>query len=262
MARPCWHAQAGLLVLLVVSFASRSGAQASHQGYDDVDPWLGFVPRSSPADSAAVAKFLSGLAATEPAVCQLAVNSLGNSWGHGDADSRIGILAEESPQRTARESLNQPITEPGAIALLVESLGHQQPCIRRAAARMLGRSGAPDAVRQLRSALRDREPRVREAAALGLAHAEDAGSLGDLTRALEDTDPFVIRMAAYALGELEDARAVKPIREAAELEGCGNQDHRSLGTGFDRGYPLSRAPEITSAGRRCRRSPRRRPGAR
>ncbi|HEX6435398.1 MAG TPA: HEAT repeat domain-containing protein, partial [Gemmatimonadales bacterium] len=213
MAHSRWYAQAGLWVLLVLSAASRSGAQTSHQDYDEVDPWLGFVPRSSPADSAAVASFLSDLAATRPAVCQLSVRSFGNRWDHGNPGDRIGILADESAQLGAHESLSQPITEPAAIALLAESLGHQQPCIRRAAARLLGHSQAVDAVRQLRSALRDREPRVREAAALGLAHAEDAGSLRDLTTALKDPDIIVIRMAAYALGELEDARAVKPLGE-------------------------------------------------
>lgn len=213
MNLPSNAAAALKLTLLLVVLAAPLTAQASHEDYDDVDPWLGFESRMPAADSAATARFLRSLASTDPVVCQFAVSSIGNHWGrwHGDAEDRIGLLSDERTEHAARDALSQNITDPAALSLLAVSLGEQHPCVRRAAARMLGDSHSAYGVRLLRSGLRDATPRVREAAALGLAHAEDPGSFRDLTGALKDKDSAVIRMAAYALGELEDARAVKPL---------------------------------------------------
>ena len=38
--------------LLILSLAGRVNAQSDREDYDDVDPWVGFEPRASPADSA------------------------------------------------------------------------------------------------------------------------------------------------------------------------------------------------------------------
>lgn len=196
------------LLCLVISPAS---AQNRHSDYDDVDPWSGFEPPGAGMDSAGVSSLLAGLSGANPVVCQLAVSSLGNHWGHGDDELQIGILAGEVTAEREREALGRSITDPGALTLLGSALGDPHPCVRRAAARMLGESKTSAATGLLRTSLHDRDARVREAAALGLADAEDPASLHDLSKALEDPDPTVVRMAAYALGELSDARAVKPL---------------------------------------------------
>ena len=189
-------------------------AQSRHEHhYDEVDPWAGVGPREQGPDSAAVAGFFKALASSDPLICQFAVNNIGNNWGPQHGEYETGKLAGENSLEAARRTLNRPVNDAAAISLLSHSLGNQDPCMRRGAAEMLGRSGNEQAVRQLRGALRHESARVREAAALGLASAEDATAFHDLTRALHDRERAVVRMAAYALGELEDARAVKPLGE-------------------------------------------------
>lgn len=201
------------LTMLLWGLAGPLQAQAGHEDYDHVDPWVGFDSPGPGPDSAAVAGFVLALATSEPAVCQLAVRSIGNNWWGGDGDYPTGLLQAEGAQEAARRKLNRPVSEPRALALLAGSLGHQNSCVRRGASHMLGESQTPEAHQLLRTALRDPDARVREAAALGLACAEDPASFHDLTRALRDPEQPVVRMAAYALGEMEDARAVKPLRE-------------------------------------------------
>jgi len=111
-------------------------------------------------------------------MCQLAVSAVGNDWSHGDDDHRTGILQGESPEEAARQTISRPVTDGGALAVLAEALTHEDSCVRRAAASMLGESGETQAVRLLRNALRQGNPRVREAAALGLADAEAVPARG------------------------------------------------------------------------------------
>ena len=217
------HLRLVLTLLYLLFGGTQLEAQGHQRDYDDVDPWSGFVSREPAADSAAVAGFLNALAACSPILCQMAVALIGNHWGHGNEDLRIGILAGEATLESQREALSRSITDPAAIGLLTSSLADPHPCVRRAAARMLGESHVPDALRQLRTALRGQDPRGREAAALGLADAEDPASFHDLTGALKDRDQSVVRMAAYALGELEDARAVKPLAELLKSKDAGTR---------------------------------------
>ncbi|HEV8177288.1 MAG TPA: HEAT repeat domain-containing protein [Gemmatimonadales bacterium] len=126
------------------------------------------------------------LTTSDPLICQFAVASLGNNWEHWDDEYPTGNLKDEETQEAKRETLGRPVTDPSAIALLVEALGSPNTCVRRASARMLGQSGTQETVRPLRSALRARDWRVRETAALGLASAEDPGAFHDLAGALKD----------------------------------------------------------------------------
>src|SRR3954469_11275428 len=228
-------------LLLLGGAATTLPAQQHHSDYDDVDPWAGFQPPEPAADSEGVTQFLKALAASDPLVCQLAVRSIGNHWGPGDENRPIGVLAGETTLSRERDALGRSITDPAAIALLSSTLSSPNPCVRRAAARLLGNSNAEEAVHRLRTTLRSKDPRVREAAALGLADAEDAASLHDLTSALKDSDQSVIRMAAYALGELEDARAVKPLGDL-----LGSKDAPTRATAA---WALGQIEDIRSAQR-------------
>lgn len=239
-ARDFHAASAALALLLVVAAWTPAHAQRQGEDYDDADPWAGVKPEKRGPDSVAMAALVRALASSDPLVCQLAVASIGNNWGHWDDEYPTGNLKDEETQEARRETLGRPVGDPAAIALLIESLGSPQACVRRASARMLGRSGEPETVRWLRAALRDTDGRVREAAALGLASTEDFGAFHDLARALQDKAQPVVRMAAYALGELEDARAVKPLgrllgaddpdTRAAAAAALGEiEDHRATG---------------------------------
>lgn len=202
-----------VLVLCFTLFhpaGSHLGAQTEPPDYDEADPWAGV--RSPPGpDSSAVAGFMRSLAVTDPLVCRLVSHSIGNSWSQRGTGYDPGTLETEEAHAKTQRTFGSPVTERGALAHLVASLGDRHPCVRRVAARMLGQSTAPEAGRLVREALRHQDPRLREAAALALAFSEDSGSFDDLTRALRDREPAVVRMAAYALGEMEDARAVKHL---------------------------------------------------
>src|SRR5437667_10657323 len=63
----------------------------------------------------------------------------------------------------AKDSLAGTITDPRAVALLVGTLGTDNPCVRRVAAKLLGRSTVSAAV--LRGLLDNPSPRIRESAA-------------------------------------------------------------------------------------------------
>ena len=204
---------AALVLPFLVGIWTPLRAQAHDQDYDNADPWTGVRPEKRGPDSTAVSGFVRALEVSDPVLCQFAVTAIGNNWGHWDDDYPTGNLKDEESQEARRETLSRPVADPAAIAVLIESLGSPQACVRRASARMLGRSKEQEAVRQLRGALRDGSGRVREAAALGLASAQDFGAFHDLARALHDKEKPIVRMAAYALGELEDARAVKPLGE-------------------------------------------------
>src|SRR5687768_7203911 len=71
-AVPCW--------LLLACIGAPLQAQANHDDYDEVDPWIGVAPALAGPDSAAVAGFLAALSDSDPVVCQLAVGSVGNNW--------------------------------------------------------------------------------------------------------------------------------------------------------------------------------------
>lgn len=212
-ARPFQAFSTALALLLATGAWSPIHAQRHGDDYDDADPWSGARLDERGPDSAAVVVLIRGLAASDPVICQFAVASLGNTWGHRDDEYPTGNLKDEETQEAKREILSRPVKDPAAMGLLIEALGSPNTCVRRASARMLGRSGAPETVRPLRNALRAEDARVREAAALGLANAEDPSAFHDLARALHDREQPVVRMAAYALGEMEDARAVKPLAD-------------------------------------------------
>ena len=93
-------------------------------------------------DSARVAKFLTALAATDPIVCGMAIDQLGNHWGWYGG-SGIGDFREVSQaQRAAGDSLGNPVTDQRALPLLTAGLGQASPCVRRASAPDAGRKPA------------------------------------------------------------------------------------------------------------------------
>src|SRR3954447_20055117 len=95
-------------LLLLVGCALPLQAQGRHEDeYDSPDPWTGFEERGTGPDSAGVSRLLGALAATDPVVCRLAVQSVGNSW-HRDEDD--GMLAEPAGDPHLQEALSRRVT--------------------------------------------------------------------------------------------------------------------------------------------------------
>src|SRR5437016_10550297 len=142
------------LHLLVLSLAAAGGPGGGRAG----------------ADSARVATLLAALAHTDPVICDLIGDQLGNFW-MGDDPGRLGRFSD-APGRIqgAKDSLAGSVTDPRALTLLVATLGTDNPCVRRVAAKLLGRSAVSAAV--LRELLADASPRVRESAAFAAGVGE------------------------------------------------------------------------------------------
>ena len=82
------------------------------------------------------------------------------------------------------------------------SLQDPDPCVRRVAARLLGRSGLPAARARLLEATRDADPVMRRLGATGLGYMDDRTLTRELVRLLDDRDPGVRAAAAWAMEPL------------------------------------------------------------
>jgi HEAT repeat protein len=198
-------------------------------------------PRHTGPDSLRVASLLDALDRGDALVCEMMADRIGNWWGNGDGpgqfgDARVNLVA-------AKDSLGGAIENAGTINLLTATLSHRNPCVRRVAGRLLGRSRVETSL--LVTLLDDASPTVREAAAFAigsgekrqarvaletmlarrtgseaamaawaLAEEDDVASVPALERALRHDDARVRRAAAYALGEIAALRALEPLSVA------------------------------------------------
>jgi len=104
-------------------------------------------------DSARVARFLTAIAGSDPMICEMAVNQLGNGWGWRGAGSGLGTFREEpAAERAALDSMSGSVSDRRALAMLASNLGAPSACVRRASATMLGESALPEAAQDLRAA--------------------------------------------------------------------------------------------------------------
>ena len=173
-------------------------------------------------DSAQVARFLTALGSADPVICEMAVDNIGNGWGWHSRRAAVGVLHDRSQaERAARNAFSNDVEDPKAVPLLVDRLGDPNPCVRRAAARMLGSDRSDLARRMLRAKLRDPQPLIREAAAFGAGQRDDHEAYDDLVRGLKDPEVSVVRMSVWALGELEDHRAVALLTPLLDHDDTG-----------------------------------------
>lgn len=175
-------------------------------------PTAGATAPVAGLDSASVARLLTGLGASDPAVCALAIDFLGAGvyWDRDDA-TIAALRGQPTDAQALRQRLSRGVSAPGALRQLEVELGAPSACVRRTAAVLLGESEAPSARAALRTALGNADALVREAAALGLGIAADSADVARLRTVLGDRDPGVVRLAAWALGRAGPAPAAKEL---------------------------------------------------
>ena len=164
------------------------------------------------ADSARVARLLSALAQSDPVVCDMIGDQLGNFW-MGSDDARLGRFEDAPDVQGTKDSLAGTITDPRAMALLETSLETDNACVRRVAAKLLENSTISAA--ELGRLLDDARPRVRESAAYAAGVGERRETRVGLERRLADS-AAVAAMAAWALGEMQDPASAPALQKAVQ----------------------------------------------
>lgn len=166
------------------------------------NPSLAAATRAIP-DSAYAVDVLEAVAGASPLACEMLMRSVGTGWWgdltrHPDARPEF---AEHIRWMADHRS------DGGSVRPLRRGLEDPDPCVRRVAARLLGRNRHPAAGAALLEALRSADAETRRMAAIGLGFAELRDAADPLIDALGDRAPPVRSAAAWALGEVDDPRA-------------------------------------------------------
>ncbi len=172
--------------------------------------WRGGTRERAGADSARVAALLTALGKTDPVICDLIGDQLGNFWMGGERGG-LGRFDDAPNVQGAKDSLAGTITDPKAIALLTATLGTDNQCVRRVAAKLLGQSMV--ATSTLNGLLDNSSPHIRESAAYAAGTGERHETRTALERRLADT-ASVAAMAAWALGEIQDPASAQALQTA------------------------------------------------
>lgn len=170
--------------------------------------------QTTPNDSAMAVRFLTGMRGASPLQCEAALHGFRMGFWRS-----FHVAPDAGPdERALLAWAADRIRDPAAVAPLAAGLADADPCVRRTAARLLGRMALEDAVAALLRALRSQDARARELAAVGLGYAERRSTVEPLVGALHDDAAPVRAAAAWALGEIEDMRAELPLVEALERD--------------------------------------------
>src|SRR5207302_1466 len=154
-------------------------------------------------------------------ICDLIGDQLGNFWMGGEP-GRLGRFDDAPNVQGAKDSLAGTITDPRAVSLLVATLGTENPCVRRVAAKLLGRSVVTAAVlrgqfedasfaKDVLPLLRETDPVMRATAAEALGRMKSPRVGAALVGALKDRTAAVRRAAVRALADLHERSAVAPL---------------------------------------------------
>jgi len=201
----------GVLALsLAVGGGVATAGLTAHRGRATIHAGVDAAGRAG-ADSARVAMLLNALAHTDPLVCDLIGDQLGNFWLGGEA-GRLGRFDDAPNVQGAKDSLAGTVTDPRALSLLVATLGADNQCVRRVAAKLLGESDVSANV--LDGLLQHASPRIRESAAYAAGVGGRHETRAALERRLADTASGPAAMAAWALGEIQDPASAPALQAA------------------------------------------------
>lgn len=197
---------AGTLALL----SPKPGSSGTSPPHDDVVHLESDIAQTSVSDSVLAARFLASVRGATPLTCEMAIRSLGIGWGwRGQQRVPDARIDQEELIRWASERPRDHSAVPPLRAGLID----EDPCVRRMAARLLGRMRNREANEALLAALSAPDPALRALAAIGLGYAEDRSTVDPLMETLADEIPSVRATAAWALGEIEDARALPALAQ-------------------------------------------------
>lgn len=155
-------------------------------------------------------ELLAAVRGANPIVCELATRNFGNNWGQSGDGEDVPALARTG-EDTRRVLAWVDRMDSLEVAPLRDGLGDPDVYVRRASARLLGRSRKGEAVDVLLNAVRSGEASRREAAVLGLAYTDDERAVAPLVELLRDADPEMRGGAAWALGHVGSTRASQPL---------------------------------------------------
>jgi len=160
----------------------------------------------APNDSTNVAHVLASARNAAPLLCEFAVRTLDARFGSWGSVATIpdAVADEADIVGWAMHDLNDPAT----IPMLAQALGNTDRCVRRVAARLLGRMTHPDAEHRLLDMLTASDAGTREMAAIALGFSERHSVVASLIDALADTESRVRAAATWALGTIEDPLAI------------------------------------------------------
>src|SRR5215203_773909 len=201
-----------IISLMLVSAALGASAIGAAIGFDMESPatpaqedW----DRRPGPDSGRVAMMLDALGRTDPVVCELIADQIGNFWNGGERAGVGRLAAAPRALLAAKDSIGGHVTDVRAIDRLVSELSTSNSCVRRVAGKMLGNSSVAPA--RLRALLGDASAQIRESAAHAIGVGEVKELRSSLEAALRDREPAVGAMAAWALGEIEDRASVPAL---------------------------------------------------
>ena len=234
---------AGALLVSVatVTLACSAASGSSLQHWDG-----GEDGEHAGSDSARVSSLLASLGTSDPLVCELIAEQVGNFWMDGGTFGAGRFADAAASAQSAKDSLHGRVSTPGAMKVLVANLDATNPCVRRVAAKLLGRSTVETAT--LAALLTTGTPRAREAAAYALGAEERKEARGALEKTLKAQGGPEAAMAAWTLGEIGDVASVPLLAAALSYEDV--RIRRAAARALGEMHDMERAPlELEKAAR-------------
>lgn len=195
--------------------ASTGDGSAPRVASHDAAPTFQTIP--SVADTTRVRVLLAGVRGANEVQCQLGVHSLDLNFGFSWRRTEIVPDAPAEPVELVRWATGR-VRDTAAVPPLRAALDDPDRCVRRIAARLLGRMRQDRATQTLLEALRSSSVQTRELALLGLGFAEDEGTVRHVIATLDDASVRIRAAGAWALGRIESREALPALTRALQTD--------------------------------------------
>ncbi len=154
-------------------------------------------------------QLLAGARGTSPLICEMALRTMDSRFGSWNGYNHTSDAGAE--QRDIVDWTSNAIASADAVPILSVALSDGDRCVRRFAARLLGRVRHSEALVALLDRLGNGDDRTQEMAAMALGFSENRDAVEGLIRSLTDDAATVRAAAAWALGQIEDERAIDAL---------------------------------------------------